>query len=33
VDATGRTNKIAQDLASVAQALSTVTGKFKVDRN
>jgi len=32
VDATGRTNKIAQDLASVAAALSTVTGKFKVVR-
>ena len=30
VDATGRTTKIAQDLQSVAQALTELTGKFKV---
>jgi methyl-accepting chemotaxis protein len=33
VDATGRTNKIAQDLQSVAQALTSVTGRFKVVRS
>ncbi len=33
VDATGRTNKIAQDLQSVASALTAVTGRFKVMRS
>ncbi len=33
VDATGRTHKIAQDLQSVAQALASVTGRFKVVRS
>jgi methyl-accepting chemotaxis protein len=32
VDATGRTNRIAQDLQSVSHALSEVTGKFRVTR-
>jgi methyl-accepting chemotaxis protein len=32
VDATGRTTRIAQDLQTVAQALASVTGKFKVVR-
>jgi methyl-accepting chemotaxis protein len=32
VDATGRTTRIAQDLQAVAEALSSVTKKFRVDR-
>ncbi len=32
VDATGRTTLIAQDLEGVAEALSALTGRFKVDR-
>lgn len=32
VDATGRTTRIAQDLQTVAEALSSVTKKFRVDR-
>jgi methyl-accepting chemotaxis protein len=32
VDATGRTTRIAQDLQAVAEGLSVVTGKFKVQR-
>jgi methyl-accepting chemotaxis protein len=32
VDATGRTTRIAQDLQGVAEGLSAVTGKFKVQR-
>lgn len=32
VDATGRTNRIAQDLQGVAQALDEVAGRFKVHR-
>lgn len=33
VDATGRTNRIAQDLQGVAEALTNLTGKFKVVRS
>ncbi|MBI3184242.1 MAG: methyl-accepting chemotaxis protein [Myxococcales bacterium] len=33
VDATGRTNRIAQDLQAVAQALSAVTNRFRVARS
>lgn len=32
VDATGRTTRIAQDLESVAKALNSVTGRFRVRR-
>jgi methyl-accepting chemotaxis protein len=32
VDATGRTTRIAQDLQSSVDALTTVTGKFKVEQ-